>query len=59
MKELKLLTEWATSITGKYDNPVIVEGGNIFKAPNFSKENMRRKNEKKLAKKTKTKTIFF
>jgi hypothetical protein len=39
MKELKLLTEWATSITGKYDKPVIVEGGNIFKSPGFSKEN--------------------
>lgn len=39
MRELKLLTEWATSVTGKYDKPVIVEGGNIFKAPGFSKEN--------------------
>jgi hypothetical protein len=39
MKELKLLTEWATSVTGKYDKPVIVEGGNIFKSPGFSKEN--------------------
>lgn len=39
MKELKLLTEWADNVMGKYNKPVISEGGNIFKAPNFSKEN--------------------
>jgi hypothetical protein len=38
MKEIKLLTEWANEVMGKYNKPVISEGGNIFKAPNFSKE---------------------
>jgi len=39
MKELKLLTEWADTVIGKYNKPKILEGGNIFKSPEFSKEN--------------------
>ena len=40
MRELQLLSEWADTIIGKYtDRQVVVEGGNIFKAPGFTKEN--------------------